>query len=216
MSTGRQELSPPAQASAMDRWASDNGVELVAVYFDLGVSGAAPVHERSGLVAALAAVREHHAGVFLAATRNRIARDTAVMATVEASVRAAGAVVRTADGASDGADDDEGAFVRRSVEDMVSVLERMKIRSRTRAALAVKKARGERVGEIPFGHRLAADGVHIEHDDAEQAVLVVVRELRDKGASVRAIAADLGTRGIAGRTGRPLSHTQVHRLLQRR
>jgi len=51
------------------------------------------------------------------------------------------------------------------------------IRARTRAALAVKKTRGERVGAVPFGYRLAADGVHVDKDEGEQATIARVREL---------------------------------------
>lgn len=215
VSTERQELGPQAQAAALDRWAAAHGVELAAVFLDLGVSGATPVHERAGLVSALATLREIGAGVLLAAKRDRLARDTGVMATLEGAVRASGAVVRTADGASDGADDDEGAFVRRSVEDMVSVLERMKIKARTKAALAVKKARGERVGCVPYGFRLAADGVRLEEDEAEQGVIAIVRELRAAGLSQWAIVHELAARGIVSRGGRPLGLSQVQRLLPR-
>lgn len=213
MSTGKQAASPARQCAAMDRWARAHGVTLVAVYYDMALSGATPVDERLGLVAAIAALTETGAGVLLAADRSRIGRDTSVMGTVEASVRASGAILRTADGASDGADDDEGAFVRRSVDDMVSVLERMKIRARTRAALAVKKARGERIGEVSFGYRVGDDGVHVEACETEQATIAAIHSLRAEGLSVRRIAGVLASRGDVGRTGQALSHTQVHRIL---
>jgi len=213
MSTGKQAASPARQGAAMDRWARAQGVTIVAVYFDMALSGTTPVDERNGLVAAIAALTTTGAGVLLASDRQRIGRDLGVMGTVEASVRASGAVLRTADGSSDGADDDEGAFVRKSVEDMVGVLERMKIRARTRAALAVKKARGERVGEVSFGFRLGADGVHVDPDAGEQATIEAIHSLRTEGLSVRRIAAEIASRGMVGRTGRALSHTQVHRII---
>jgi DNA invertase Pin-like site-specific DNA recombinase len=215
VSTDRQELGPVAQAAALDRWAVSQGVELVAVFLDLGVSGATPVHERAGLVGALATLRELGAGTLVAAKRDRLARDTAVMATLEGAVRASGAVIRTADGASDGDADDEGAFVRRSVDDMISVLERMKIRARTRAALAIKKARGELVGAAPYGSRLSADGVRIEADEAEQGVIAAVRELQAAGLSQRAIAAQLAARGLVSRAGTAFGQTQVARMLRK-
>jgi hypothetical protein len=72
----------------------------------------------------LAALRDLGAGVLIAAKQDGLARDTSVMLTLESAVRASGADIRTADGASDGDADDEGAFVRGSVDDMISVLER--------------------------------------------------------------------------------------------
>lgn len=63
----------------------------------VGVSGAASVEERPGLVAALAALRVHGAGVLVAAKRDRIARDTVVAAMVErAASKATQGVIETA------------------------------------------------------------------------------------------------------------------------
>jgi site-specific DNA recombinase len=50
----------------------------------------------------------------------------------------------------------------------VSQWEREAIRERTRDALGHKRAQCERVGNIGFGYRLAADGMHVETDAAEQ------------------------------------------------
>lgn len=45
--------------------------------------------------------------------------------------------------------------MRRIVDAFVEY-ERLVIRARTRAALTVKRSRGERIGGIPYGHQLAA------------------------------------------------------------
>jgi DNA invertase Pin-like site-specific DNA recombinase len=87
------------------------------------------------------------------------------------------------------------------------------IRARIRAALAVKRARGERLGCIPFGFRAGPDGVHIEPDPSEQAIIDRVRVLASAGLSQRAIAGVLASDGVTGRSGRPLSQVQVHRML---
>ncbi len=83
VSTEDQNLGPQAQRAALDAWATRTGVALVVVFEDHGVSGAAAIADRPGLVAALAALREHGAGVFVAAKRDRIARDPVVAAMVE-------------------------------------------------------------------------------------------------------------------------------------
>jgi hypothetical protein len=44
------------------------------------------------------------------------------------------------------------------------------------------------VGEIPFGFRVAADGTHLEADEAEQETLARLKRLRGRGLSVRRIA----------------------------
>src|SRR3954453_6706362 len=103
----------------------------------------------------------------------------------------------------------------REALDLARAYERAIIRSRTRAALAAKKSRGERVGTLPYGYRLAADGLHLMADAAEQAVLASVRELSDKGLSQRAIVAHLAGVGVVGRRGGPLQQTQIARMLLR-
>jgi hypothetical protein len=41
-----------------------------------------------------------------------------------------------------------------------------------------KRANGERVGTVRFGYRIAADGLHLEEDPAEQNILSRIRELK--------------------------------------
>src|SRR6202521_2995244 len=50
----------------------------------------------------------------------------------------------------------------------VSQWEREAIGERTRDAMSHKRNRGERVGNLPFGFRLADDGKHLEPEPTEQ------------------------------------------------
>jgi site-specific DNA recombinase len=77
----------------------------------------------------------------------------------------------------------------------VSQWEREAIGERTRDALHHKRGKGERVGNIEFGYRLAADGLHLESDPTEQAALTMIRELRSAGRSFRASAVVLNLSG---------------------
>jgi len=58
----------------------------------------------------------------------------------------------------------------------------------------LRKSAATRVGKIPFGYDLAADGVGLVKNAAEQEVLDLVRQLRAAGESLRAIAAELNRR----------------------
>ena len=84
----------------------------------------------------------------------------------------------------------------------------------TRAALAVKRARGERVGSVPLGSTVAADGVHLAPDLAEARAIDLIAELRADGLSLRAIAAELNARGVPAR-GERWHPTTVARVLRR-
>jgi DNA invertase Pin-like site-specific DNA recombinase len=210
VSTDEQSLGPEAQRTAIEKWAQSRGVRVAAVFEDHGISGGASVEKRPGLLAALAALRENGAGLLVAAKRDRIARDTVIVAMVEQAAVRAGAVVTTADGASDGAGP-EGQLMR-GIVDVFAAYERGVIKSRTRAALAVKRTRGERIGGIPYGYELAADGVHLAENAAEQAVIGQIHGLRAAGLSLRAVTAECERRGMVSRVGRPFSLTQIARL----
>ena len=64
-----------------------------------------------------------------------------------------------------------------------------------------KRANGERVGTVPFGYRLAADGNHLEADPAEQGTLSRIRELKTEGYTIRQIADELNRQGFTTRRG---------------
>jgi hypothetical protein len=53
VSTEEQVLGPEAQRVALARWAEGRGLQLVVVHEDRGVSGAAALDRRPGLLAAL-------------------------------------------------------------------------------------------------------------------------------------------------------------------
>jgi site-specific DNA recombinase len=96
----------------------------------------------------------------------------------------------------------------------VSQWEREAIGERTRDALGHKKRNGECVGNIAFGYRLAADGEHVEPDDAEQAAIAAIRGLRANGRTLRQIAADLNQAGRRTRRGSPWRLESVARVVQ--
>src|SRR5207253_1974262 len=98
----------------------------------------------------------HKAGAIVVAKRDRIARDVVLSAMIE---RAAGVPVVSASGEGNGTSPAD-AFMR-TVIDGAAQYERGLIRARTKAALAAKAARGERVGGVPFGMRVDVDGVRL-------------------------------------------------------
>ena len=91
--------------------------------------------------------------------------------------------------------------------------EREAIGERTAAALAHKKTKGERVGQIPYGWSLATDGVHLDPHHAEQEVIRLARELREAGLSLRKVGAALERKGLLPRTGKRWHAQTVKSLL---
>jgi len=79
--------------------------------------------------------------------------------------------------------------------------------------MSVKRARGERVGAIPYGARLAADGCHLETEPSEAAVVARVVALHAEGLRVPAIVARLEADKVPARGARWYPMT-VHRILR--
>ena len=161
VSTEEQHLGPEAQRSAIEAWASARGVRVVAWFEDRGVSGAAEVARCPGLMDAITEAGAVGAGVLVAAKRDRIARDVMKAAMVERLALREGARVVCADGVGEG--DDPASVAFRQMLDVFAQFERAMIQTRTLAAMRVKRARGEFLGEAPIGTRragraLAEDG----------------------------------------------------------
>lgn len=200
VSTDEQALGPEAQRAAIAAWCEREGAAVVGIYEDLGVSGGTPVEARPGLQAAIEALARESAGTMLVAKRDRLARDVIVGAVAERMVEREGARVLSADGTGNGVGPEDQLM--RHLVLAFAQFEKALIAARTKAALRVKKLRGERVGAVPLGYRLAADDAsRIEPDPHEQEAIAVIQELREEGLSLRAIDKELRRRGYRPRGG---------------
>lgn len=83
----------------------------------------------------------------------------------------------------------------------------------TRRALKAKKDRGERVGGVEYGRSVAADGVTLIRNANEAEMVAIAAWMRKRGATYRAITAELNAQGYTTRKGTPLQLTQVVRII---
>jgi site-specific DNA recombinase len=188
------------------------GYALDAVFSDEGLSGGLSFDKRPGILDALASLEKED--VLLVAKRDRLSRgDTLAMAMIEAGVARKGAKIISTAGEGTESEDPASILMRRMV-DAFGEYERLIIKSRTKAALQTKKAKGERVGHIPFGHKLAADGLHLEICSVEKDILQQIGDLKKRGLSVRAIAAAMNDKKVFNR-GAIWNASSVHRIVQK-
>ena len=90
------------------------------------------------------------------------------------------------------------------------------IGERTRDALQHKIKSHQRVGKVRFGYDLAADGVTLTDNPAEQQTVALMRDLRAAGCTLRQIAAALTQRGILTKEGHAQwQHQTVAYILRR-
>jgi site-specific DNA recombinase len=215
VSTDEQQesgLGLEAQLAACKTIAQRNGWEI-AIVFEDSMSGGLPLAKRTTLLDALAALGK--GDILLVAKRDRLSRgDMMTTAMIEAAAKRAGARIVSAAGEGTESDDPASVLMRRIV-DAFGEYERLLIKARTRAALLAKKARGERYGQVPYGHRLAGDGIRLEADHDEAATVRLIVALRAARTSLRAIAGELDRRGIPTKSGRPWKHSTVHDVLRR-
>ena len=213
-----------AQLHAVTQHCQKNGWQLVGTFTDAGVSGAAALDKRPGLLDAVNAVTR--GGVLLVAKRDRLARDVVACAVVERMVKKRGGRVMSVAGEGTDNDDATSVLLRRIV-DAFSEHERLVIAARTRAALQAKRRRGERAGRVPFGYQLAdaatsatrsraGNVVALEAVPAQLAVVERIRRERAAGRSMRAIATGLTVDGVPTATGaKRWAYSSVQRVLQR-
>lgn len=197
VSTDRQEIGPEAQRQAITAWAMGHSMPVARWYEDIGVSGAAPFEKRPGLMAALESLAEGDA--LVVAKRDRLARDVVLTAMVERLVEKIGAILVSADGTGNGTGPE--AQLMRHIMASFAAYERALISCRIKSALNVKRANGEHLGPVPFGWRLDKTGVHLERHEGEQEAVRLILALREGGASLRDIAAELAARGILSPRG---------------
>lgn len=168
---------------------------LAGTYRDEGVSGKTGLDKRPALLEAIAELGK--GDMLIVAKRDRLGRDPLVVAMIEAAVSRKGARIVSAAGEGTDSDSPTDVLMRRMV-DAFAEYERLVIGARTRAALQAKKVRGERTGSIPYGYR-CDDGVNLVRDDLEQAAIVVIKGMNDKGLSLRNIAMRLEKLGYMPR-----------------
>jgi DNA invertase Pin-like site-specific DNA recombinase len=208
-----------AQEDSARSYAARNDLDVVGVFIDADVSGSVGLEGRPAMLEAIAALGK--GDVLLVAKRDRIGRlKPMAMAMIEAAVERKHARIVSAAGEGTANDDPESILMRRMV-DAFAEYERLVIRSRTKSALGAKRKRGEKTGGlVPYGLQLGegrpgANGTIIKTlvpCPDEQEVLELIRDLKDNGMTLRAIADELNARGIHRRGGGNWDHGFICRI----
>jgi DNA invertase Pin-like site-specific DNA recombinase len=210
-----------AQHDACEAWSGRLSIPLSEPCIDDGVSGAASLDKRPGLLDALAALDK--GDILLVAKRDRLGRDPIVVAMIEAAVKRQGCRIVSAAGEGTEGDDPTSVLMRRII-DAFAEYERLIIKARTRAALAAKKRRGQRTGGIPLGSDLADDGarskaghpIALVDNVEEQATVALIKVYQAEGMSLRAIADELTRKSVPTKSGLGRwDHSTVRKILAR-
>jgi len=203
-------VSLDAQRAKLQAWADLNGFVLADVHVDAGISGKR-ADNRPALQAALDQCCRESAALVVYSL-SRLARSTVDTIHIGERLRKHGA-----DLVSVSERIDTTSAAGQMVFQLLGVMaefERNQLSERITMAMSHKKTLGKRVGRIPFGWMLDTDGDTLIKHPAEQEALVIIRELREHGLSLRAIADELNRRGIRTKLGAAAwKHTSVRSVL---
>jgi DNA invertase Pin-like site-specific DNA recombinase len=204
------------QRGAIERWAKANGHKVIRWCSDAGVSGAVDAVDRDGLSCVIDAVESGEAQGAIIARLDRLARTLHVQEAALAHLWRAGGTVFTVE-SGEVLQDDPDDPMRKAMRQMVGVfseLERSMIVKRLKDGRRTKSEQGGfAYGSPSFGYR--AEGRVLVADEAEQAALRRIQELRAEGKSFRAIAATLTEEGIQSKQGKRWHVETLRRIVAR-
>ena len=181
-------VSLEAQRTRIQAWCDANGYRLATVHTDAGISGKR-ADNRPALQQALTAVCERRGSALIVYSLSRVARSTKDAIAIAERLEKSGA-----DLVSLSERIDTTTAAGKMMFRLLSVLaefERDLISERTTMAMAVKRANGQRIsGRLPFGFDLADDGIALVANDAEQATIRIIQDMRAAGKTIPKIAAE--------------------------
>jgi site-specific DNA recombinase len=190
-------LSLEAQRTRIQAWCDANGYTLEAIRVDAGLSGKR-ADNRPGLQQALDLACRFRGTAVVVYSLSRLARSTKDAIGIAERLDKAGA-----DLVSLSERIDTTSAAGKMVFRMLAVLaefERDLVAERTTAALAVKRANGQRIGAVPYGFDLADDGTTLAPNADEQRIIHEIQAMKSTGATLREIAIDLTDRGVPTKT----------------
>lgn len=204
-------ISLEAQRARLQQYSALYDLDLVDVVVE---TGSGKSLERPGLRGALDRLEIGQADALLVARLDRLTRSVADLGHLVAGPFAPGRAALLSVSEQVDTRSASGRLVLNVIAS-ISQWEREQTSERTSLAMAHLARSGRHTGgHVVFGYRVGEGGVLVPDDD-EQATIRRARELREGGASLRAIAAQLAGEGRLSRNGRPFEPSAVMRMLGR-
>jgi DNA invertase Pin-like site-specific DNA recombinase len=218
VSTQEQSMeghSLPMQEARLRSYCAMRGLTIVDMLIDAGVSGGIALEEREGGQSMLALVKAGAVSHIVALKLDRLFRSCVDCLQTTEHWEKKGLALHLVDIGGQ-AVDSSSAMGRFFLTMMAGAaeLEKNLIGERTAQALQHKRAQGERVGTVAYGKTLAADGIHLEDNPAEQDVIATAQIYAQHGLSLRKIAARLADEGYMSRTDKPFTPQAIANMLE--
>jgi len=190
------------QRTAISSYAAAHGIEIVAEFYDAGVSGTDPIESRPGFAAMLDRIESNGVRLILVEDASRFARDLLVQEAGLAMLAHRGVRVVTATGEDMTATDDPMRKMMRQIVGAVVEAEKARL---------VMKLRGARDRKANGSYRIEGNSYAKHRPD----LLTALHGLRqaDPEATLQQLADRLAARGFKTAAGKPLARQAMHRTL---
>jgi DNA invertase Pin-like site-specific DNA recombinase len=186
------------------RYAAAHGMEIVAEFYDAGVSGTEPIESRPGFAAMLDRIESNGVRIILVEDASRFARDLLVQEAGLAMLAHRGVRVLTSTGEDMTATDDPMRKMLRQIVGAVVEAEKARLVAKLRGAR-------DRKATATGGYRIEGNSYATQRPE----LLSALRGLRqaDPEATMQQLADQLAERGFLTASGKPLARQAVHRTL---
>ena len=196
-------LGLDVQTERIRAYCTFKGLVLLDIITDAGVSGGKPLASREGGQQLLDTIRKRKADAVVMLKLDRMFRNAGDCLTTVEKWERSGVALHVVDLGGNAIDTTSaaGRFMLVILAGAAE-MERNLTRERTRSAMAVKRANGQRVGAVPYGFDVADDGVTLVPNESEKVVIQDIRAMRGQGMVLAKIADELTARGVPTKTGK--------------
>ena len=212
VSTSRQSeegISLDSQRARIEAYCLAHGLELAGIWTDAGISGKS-THNRPQLAAAMDECCKA-GGVLVTYSLSRLSRSVKDTIALSERLQKSGCDLVSLSEAIDTTT--AAGRLMYQLMAVFSEFERAQISERVTAAMDHVRSQGGFLGETPYGFDKAGDKI-VANDD-EQEAIQLIQSLRDKGYSLRAIAAELDAEAIPAKKGGRWNPMTVRNILKR-
>lgn len=194
----------PRQLEAVTKFAASNGIKIVKVYREEGVSGTKGADDRPAFADMTNALLANGTRIVLVENLSRLARDLMMQETIIGVLRRGGfELVSVAE--PDLCSDDPSRVMVRQLFGSVAQYEKSTLVAKLRGARVRAKARtGRCEGRKPYGERTG-----------EAAVIAKAKALRLSGMSWEKIAQQLSAEGVSTRYGKQWLGSSISKIVGR-
>jgi len=205
----RNGVSLENQAERIRQYCDYRGINLVAEIEDAGISGGVN-KAREGFIDLLNRVEQGGIDVIVLYSLERLSRDMLTLLALERLLDEHDVQLHTCEGQIDTSTPD--GFMSFAMRAFLGEMERRQIKFRTKRAMQHKKAHGQIVGSVPYGHERQGNG--LIPSLPEQAVMKTANGLYQAGKRLVDIVAHLNEGGTPTRNGKNWTPQQVKQIVE--